>query len=58
MNHIPNQYPCDISFDLLPKLIGKMYGELLDGYVHDIGTINNYEKVQKDWPYQRNLLKI
>jgi len=58
ITHIPDKFPCDISFDLLPKLVGKMYGELLDGYVYDIGTIKNYNKVQKDWPYQRNKLKI
>ncbi len=43
--------PIDFGKDVLPNLIGKMYGWYTDGYIRDIGTMENYEKANKEWPY-------
>ncbi len=51
INHIPKKYPCDLSFDVFPKLKGRMYGKLLDDYFIDIGTKENYAQAQKDWAH-------
>ena len=54
INHIPNKYPIDLSSHIIPKLIGNIYGKLLDGYFMDIGTLENYNEVQKDWELIKN----
>jgi len=39
----------DLGHDVLPKLIGKMYGCEIDGYLRDVGTHENYRKAQEEW---------
>jgi len=39
----------DFGFDILPKLVNKMYGFLITDYLIDIGTVENYQKAQKEW---------
>ncbi len=39
----------DFGRDVLPKLVGEMYGWQAEGYLLDIGTIENYEKANKEW---------
>jgi len=39
----------DFGVDILPKLVNKMYGYLISEYLIDIGTMENYEKAQKEW---------
>ena len=41
----------DLGKDVLPKLIGEMYGWYTDGYLIDIGTLENYRKASEEWPY-------
>lgn len=41
----------DIGKDVLPKLVGRMYGWEIPQYLIDIGTMPNYEKAQADWKY-------
>jgi mannose-1-phosphate guanylyltransferase len=41
--------PLDLGFNILPKLIGKMYGYVIRDYLLDIGDMESYEKAQKDW---------
>lgn len=41
----------DIGKDVLPKLIGKMFGWEIPQYLIDVGTMPNYEKAQADWKY-------
>lgn len=38
----------DIGFDVLPKLIGKMKGYIIDEYILDIGTPKQYQQAQQD----------
>lgn len=50
-DYIPKKrIPVDFGFDVLPNLIGKMYGYLLSCYLIDIGTPKDLRKAQKDWP--------
>ena len=46
---IPEQYPCDLSLHVLPKLIGHMYGVILNEYFIDIGTIESYKEANKQF---------
>lgn len=39
----------DFGKDVLPKLVGLMYGWENKDYLIDIGTIDNYNKAQKEW---------
>lgn len=41
----------DFGKDVLPKLVGNMYGFPIDAYFIDIGTMDNYNKAQEDWKY-------
>ena len=50
MQAVPSQLPSDIGFDVLPSLIGKMYGFAIEDFVLDIGTLEKYEKAQQEWP--------
>jgi len=49
-DYIPNKKVVDLGFDVLPELVGKMYGYLIKEYLLDIGTWENYKKAQKEWP--------
>ena len=43
-----DRVPCDIGYDLLPRLIGKMNGYVIEEYLLDIGTHQNYQRAQND----------
>jgi mannose-1-phosphate guanylyltransferase len=47
---VPSITPADIGFDVLPKLVGKMFAFPITDYVLDIGTIEKYEEAQREWP--------
>ena len=47
---VPSITPADIGFDVLPKLVGKMFAFPIDDYVLDIGTLEKYEQAQREWP--------
>ena len=40
----------DIGYNLLPRLIGKMYGYPLACYLKDIGTPESYQQALAQWP--------
>jgi len=42
-------FPVDFGKDVLPSLVGKMYGWNTNSYIIDIGTMENYEKANKEW---------
>ena len=46
LDEIPCRYPCDLSFNVLPNLVGRMYGKLIDGFFIDIGTLECYNKAR------------
>lgn len=41
--------PLDFGKSVLPKLTGRMYGWHTQGYLLDVGTLENYKKAQMDW---------
>jgi mannose-1-phosphate guanylyltransferase len=47
---IPPCVPADLAFHVLPRLLGKMRGYLIEDYVLDIGTPSNYQQAQITWP--------
>jgi mannose-1-phosphate guanylyltransferase len=50
LNIIPNRFPVDLGFHVLPRLIGRMLACPLTDYVVDIGTMQNYQAAQTTWP--------
>lgn len=48
-DYIPHRSFVDFGKDVLPALVGKMYGYPIKEYLLDVGTWPNYEKAQKEW---------
>jgi mannose-1-phosphate guanylyltransferase len=42
--------PCDIGYDLLPRLVGRAHAVLVDGYFRDVGTPDAYRRAREEWP--------
>lgn len=40
----------DIACDLLPRLMGRMFGVAVEGFLQDIGTPQTYEDALAQWP--------
>lgn len=49
LDKIPSSLPCDLARDVIPDLVGHIYGFPIRGYVRDIGTQHSYRKAQKEW---------
>ncbi len=49
-DYIPKKEVVDLGFDVLPRLVGKMYGYPIREYLLDVGTWENYEKAQREFP--------
>jgi len=47
----PRRLPLDIGFDVLPRLVGEMYGWPVKGYLLDIGVPENFYRAQEEWPH-------
>jgi len=47
---LSDRTPLDLGHDVLPRLIGRMYGVRIREYLLDIGTLENYRKAQEEWP--------
>jgi mannose-1-phosphate guanylyltransferase len=45
----PDKEFVDFGIDVLPRLVGEMYGWETDAYLRDIGTMDNYLRAQKEW---------
>ena len=52
---IPESFPLDLSRDVMPKFIGRLYGQLISDYFIDIGSPENYEKACNDWDRVKDL---
>ena len=53
-NYIPNKAMVDFGKDVLPLLIGKMYGYEINDYLVDIGTMESYQRAQGEWQNDNN----
>jgi mannose-1-phosphate guanylyltransferase len=50
LDFIPEKYPADLGFDVLPRLKGRMTGYPMSEYLLDIGTLDTYNLAQTTWP--------
>jgi len=50
LDAIPPKPPTDIGFDVLPRLRGSMLGYVIEEYLLDVGTMENYQAAQRTWP--------
>jgi mannose-1-phosphate guanylyltransferase len=41
--------PLDFGYHILPQLAGKMYGHVINDYHLDIGTLENFDRAQKEY---------
>lgn len=48
-DYITDKFFLDFAFDVLPGLAGKMYGYIIEDFLLDIGTLQNYERAQREW---------
>ena len=49
-NYLPSGGFSDFGKNILPKLVGRMRGYVLNGYLLDIGTPENYQRALAEWP--------
>jgi mannose-1-phosphate guanylyltransferase len=49
VDEIPPKLPADLGFDLLPKLVSRMYAFPIADYLIDIGTMDRYQTAQAEW---------
>lgn len=47
---IPDKPIADFGYDVLPQLIGRMYGYEINGFFCDIGTLERLEYARNTWP--------
>jgi mannose-1-phosphate guanylyltransferase len=50
LDEIDGVPPIDISYDLLPRLVGRAWAVPVDGYFRDIGTAESYQRAREEWP--------
>jgi len=50
LDEIGGAPPCDIGYDLLPRLVGRARAIPVEGYFRDIGTVHAYQRAQQEWP--------
>ncbi len=48
-HYLPDRYPADFGYDVLPQLVGKMKGYFIKEYFIDIGTAENYERARREF---------
>lgn len=49
--YFENKDFCDFGNDILPKLVGVMYGYEIQAYLRDIGTLQNLQSAREEWLY-------
>jgi mannose-1-phosphate guanylyltransferase len=49
-DYLPREGFADFGKSVMPKLVGNMWGCLLEGYLLDVGTPENYRKALEEWP--------
>jgi mannose-1-phosphate guanylyltransferase len=48
LDAIPDRTPCDLGHDVLPGLVGRSRGILIEGYHRDVGTPESYARACAD----------
>lgn len=49
LDEISGPPPCDIGYDLLPRLVGRARAISVEGYLRDVGTIDAYRLARQEW---------
>jgi len=49
LDEIGGPPPCDIGYDLLPRLVGRAKAVPVEGYFRDVGTVDAYQRAQQEW---------
>jgi mannose-1-phosphate guanylyltransferase len=49
LDEISGPPPRDISYDLLPRLVGRAKAMPVKGYFRDVGTVDAYQQAQQEW---------
>ncbi len=49
LDEIGGPPPCDIGYDLLPRLVGRAKAVQVEGYFRDVGTVDAYQRAQQEW---------
>ena len=49
----PVSTPWDFGRHVMPELVGRMNGVLVDGYIRDIGTHESLSRAEKEWKERR-----
>jgi mannose-1-phosphate guanylyltransferase len=50
LDEIDGMPPSDISYDLLPRLVGRARAVPVGGYFRDVGTPDAYRRAREEWP--------
>lgn len=45
----PDHVPYDFGGHVMPKLIGRMNGVVIEGYLRDVGTLESLECAEREW---------
>jgi len=46
---IPDNVPCDLARDVIERLLGRLAGIEVQGYLRDIGTLESLAQAEEDW---------
>ena len=49
---MPQKDFIDFGFEILPLLVGKMFGYRIHGYFCDLGSVARLERARREWPLQ------
>jgi len=50
LEEIPDKYPVDFGFDVLPRIVGRTAAYRIRDFLTDIGTLETYQAAQVEWP--------
>lgn len=54
LDRLPTGRKSDIGYDLLPALVGQMAAYEVQDFLIDIGTPDNYQRAQEQWPHLKS----
>ena len=57
-DHIPDKETSDFGYDVLPRLVNRMHGYIIEEYLVDIGTPENYQRAQREWRGRFHLQEV
>jgi len=58
LNFIPDIFPVDLGFHVLPQIVGRMAAYRIPDFIIDIGTLETYRAAQENWPGRSQSQKL